>query len=650
VIPAQRDFDLQIVRFDLRRNNPPAPPPATSPNVGGSRPYNFDTKLIGALYRPNLGQNPSVNTAVLVIHDFGERFHDPNLQKLAEGLAKNGFPTLLIALRRHDEGYRQTRFHPDGEGDAAEIRGAVAFFVNSLGITRLFIVGHGYGSVEALWYKQWYESNSATLPPNLQILSEVWHLGDGQSVVPDPATFVADELSDATTLGAEIAKGNVMVGAGFGRGYLTGNGWAIEAGSFVDYFDKDGAAGQLADAIPGAVDQVITESDPSKWAERLLDLLKTKGPHEPRQDDPQERNIDALDGTLPCAGASDRLYRDPDDDKPYPAIQSAFVEINVGGAVDQESTIRGLLHQCVDATQRNGKAILLNHGSTGHFHDFILLSLGRCLAWSGFDVLAINRRDSGVNDPRGTLDQGLQDLDAGLQWLADQELGKNGVYLHGQSLGAFLAVRYAAQEPVRHQIAGLILTSPVADFATWAGSHNYPVQLVDAVADARRRQGTESPSMIVLSWCSVMSRTGTNWCKDDQLILMEHTPDNILSYLAKDGAAATPAPLGNLTMPLLIIRTAADTLVEATEADAIFTATSNAPALMIEWDASAPDKPGGGDATPTEGHELLFWNIDSSTAIRQWVGNPSLQLKATDFAHQFMTSVRTVQSPSAGGS
>lgn len=133
----------------------------------------------------------------------------------------------------------------------------------------------------------------------------------------------------------------------------------------------------------------------------------------------------------------------------------------------------GVRIQAVDGTQlaawflpSDGSAqgtILYLHGIaeniSTHFHDVAWLPI------AGFNVLALDYRGYGASDGIPTL-RGVQlDIDAATDWLLRRsDVDPNRVIIFGRSLGASLAVYYAAHSRYRNSLRGLILDSPFSDY------------------------------------------------------------------------------------------------------------------------------------------------------------------------------------------
>jgi dienelactone hydrolase len=596
--------DLQIVRFLL----PPARDPQLSDGtgtIGGGRPLRPETALVGAYYRPPL--NRSYDAAVLILHDFDESFHDPKLRAYASSLAAAGYPALAVALRRHDDGFLEARFHPANEGHAHEIVGAV-HFLSTLGFKRVFIAGHGFGSVEAVYYRLAVWNN---IPVPDRIVSGFWHFGDLPKV-RDPITQF--QMSPAA-IQSTFDYARYLATWDIGRAYVYAGDVPVEAGSLVDYFDPDvlathDTAARYVPRVPRNVDVAAGEND--DWVGPSLTRLASAGHHgrlnESVGKDAIESSVaDPFTGRVlaevwPCADASVL-----DDSM---VIKSSFVDIAVAGG----GTITGLLSQRVNPPTSLGpaRAILINHGASGKFHDFFSLTLARCLGWWGHTTLAINRRDHGLHFGRSTVDEGVADIEAAIAHIRAHNLGPGGIYLQGHSAGSFLAVRYAETDT---QLNGLILTGMVTDFDSHYRSHLRASDFNRLLQDARNAVAVGIPDQtIVVNWCSEEYRD-VAWCTDDELSMATRTARHVVSYAGPDGQGRPLAAAGHASMRVLIVRVEGDTLTPASEAINYLRRGSTTPTVVLEFHDGVTTR----WPRPHEAHGFQRWNAVAYKTIDMWM-------------------------------
>lgn len=113
----------------------------------------------------------------------------------------------------------------------------------------------------------------------------------------------------------------------------------------------------------------------------------------------------------------------------------------------------------VDPEHDNGMAVLYLPGNRGN--RLQRAGIGRSLADEGFTTILMDYRGYAGNPGTPDDDGLLRDGQAALAYLNDAGFGNDKIIIVGESLGAGLAVRLAAQSP-DEQPAGILLRSPYA--------------------------------------------------------------------------------------------------------------------------------------------------------------------------------------------
>jgi pimeloyl-ACP methyl ester carboxylesterase len=248
-------------------------------------------------------------------------------------------------------------------------------------------------------------------------------------------------------------------------------------------------------------------------------------------------------------------------------------------------------------------------------------------------VLALNRRDSGRLAVESTVAQCLDDIRAGLLFLEKQ--GVEEVFLHGHSIGAYLALRYAA-EPEARKLGGIILTSAIADFYRWDADHSRAEERSRAARQLERARELKDPNRkIIMEWSSTRDE-GDSGTSSDRTFLKVNTAESVASFLGKswrelleseqsvasliDQRLTQPENAAEtIETPLLIIRSAADTHAPRSESLAIFHgAVHAAPTVLLEWDGLS----GGSWLEPLRAHNLYPFRNGTSIAIDRWMQDP----------------------------
>lgn len=89
----------------------------------------------------------------------------------------------------------------------------------------------------------------------------------------------------------------------------------------------------------------------------------------------------------------------------------------------------------------------------------------RWLPAQGYGVLALDYRGFGRSQGKANVDAIHEDAEAALAWLvAHPSLADTPLIVYGQSLGASVAIRLAADSPSRHKVAAVIAESPFASY------------------------------------------------------------------------------------------------------------------------------------------------------------------------------------------
>lgn len=99
----------------------------------------------------------------------------------------------------------------------------------------------------------------------------------------------------------------------------------------------------------------------------------------------------------------------------------------------------------------------------------------RATTWlldKGYEVFALDYRGYGLSSGKPDVPEVFDDIAAGARWIRERSLdtlGHQPLYLYGQSLGASLAITYAARNPdFNQQFNGLITEAAFARFDTIA--------------------------------------------------------------------------------------------------------------------------------------------------------------------------------------
>jgi pimeloyl-ACP methyl ester carboxylesterase len=181
---------------------------------------------------------------------------------------------------------------------------------------------------------------------------------------------------------------------------------------------------------------------------------------------------------------------------------------------------------------RRSTWVILVHGLGGSRAD--TLAAIPALHVLGFPILAISYRND-VGAPASPDHQShlgateWHDVDAAVRYATGH--GATGVVLYGYSLGAAMAMVTAEDSPVRDQVRGLVLDSPILD---WQATLTYQ----------GHRHGVPTP-LISLAEMLLARRTGLNFAQFNQLQLET-----------------------SLHVPILLIQGTADTIVPPGLADA----------------------------------------------------------------------------------
>lgn len=122
------------------------------------------------------------------------------------------------------------------------------------------------------------------------------------------------------------------------------------------------------------------------------------------------------------------------------------------------------LHALLMPAQGQPKATLLFlHGNAEN-----LSTHARIMTWlpaQGYAVLALDYRGFGRSQGETGVDEIHEDAEAALTWLVAQGKDKTGaLVVYGQSIGASVAIRFAAQSRQREHIAAVIADSPFSSY------------------------------------------------------------------------------------------------------------------------------------------------------------------------------------------
>ncbi len=96
----------------------------------------------------------------------------------------------------------------------------------------------------------------------------------------------------------------------------------------------------------------------------------------------------------------------------------------------------------------------------------------RSIYWlpaNGVSVLALDYRGFGASEGKARMPEMLQDLEAAALWMRQQYPQKELIIL-GQSIGAAIAINFAAQAVETYQIQALVLDAPFTGFSSAARS------------------------------------------------------------------------------------------------------------------------------------------------------------------------------------
>jgi alpha-beta hydrolase superfamily lysophospholipase len=586
---AQHSVFMQLIRLPLRsagESDPDSPGHSSAHEapLGGHRDVERDTFVVGAYYQPAGRQ--VYGTGLLIVPDFDEAFHSPRLDSLARAAARAGYPTFSLGLRRQDHGFLSTRWRYAVEGSAEEVEAGFVFLMKQ-GVQQVIILGSGFGAAEAIQYKvdvwDW-------LPERERKVTAVWRLGGQPPRRPDPGVEIglrADEFLSA------VSQARELLASGLERAYVSGrrgDEWAIEAGSFVDYFDPAGPGAFYAGLAETHAEWVAGDDD--DWVANVLAALESRAPH-PRVT--LANPLEFLDETR-CD---------------TPDVESYF--LNMHG---EHGITRGVIfHSAVGVEPEvvpNGKAVVLVHGAFTHFHAPLLHAFGRCLSWNGYVSLSINlgEADRAVRMP--SFERAMGDIDAAVAYLEASGVAPEGIYIHAHSLGATVATAYAASNNER--IRGLILTAPPSDFPRGRSKHLTEEELERALTVARAAIAGGNPERrVIVEYCP--KHHAGQWCEPGDYALHHLSAEQVISFLAADSRARPVAEVQQLRIPLLIMRSSADEHGDCEDAHEIFEAASRAESAAIVVFRAEEDE------NSEVAHALRYWDTDTVAEMRRWMAD-----------------------------
>jgi alpha-beta hydrolase superfamily lysophospholipase len=219
-----------------------------------------------------------------------------------------------------------------------------------------------------------------------------------------------------------------------------------------------------------------------------------------------------------------------------------------------------------DRRQRTGRrtAVMHVHGNQGNLTVGCLRFLPVPVAAAGVPVLIVETRLANVSQLFGgaVFEDALADLDAGAAWLRDQ--GYGDLVVSGYSLGATLAVRYAAAAGERVQgLVGLgtawsLPQSTARRMAACGAEPSY----ADAAEQAREADagGAGHDELLV-----IRNAYGSTGAPRDAGVYTHRTWWHTRGPEAD--AAMSFRHLGRVTAPILLVQGSADVLVDPSDAD-----------------------------------------------------------------------------------
>ena len=215
----------------------------------------------------------------------------------------------------------------------------------------------------------------------------------------------------------------------------------------------------------------------------------------------------------------------------------------------------GALYVPVDDAASGGArnvALLVSHGAMGSYSFSVPKSWGLWGVAKGFTVLALDRRDAGMDGGGGTVifeDATLLDLGAGIDLLS--ALGYPAVYLTGHSQGTQNAAIYPsfAMDP---RIAAVGLYGTVDDGRDVAQNLLFNAQILGP--------DLGYPGLVTLNEQLVADGDGDILRDYDTIfgVPLTRTPNNWLSFWGPDSLSVVKREIEKLTIPALLMRANGD--------------------------------------------------------------------------------------------
>lgn len=215
-------------------------------------------------------------------------------------------------------------------------------------------------------------------------------------------------------------------------------------------------------------------------------------------------------------------------------------------------------------------AIVHVHGIMGNFLVGTLRFLPAPLARSGFPMLVLETRMGNVGQLFGQaiLEDAVQDVDAGVEWLHAR--GFDSVIVSGYSSGATVATRYAAAEPGRTGLRGLVCLGN-------------PWGLPQSLARRSRELGSEPPYQEVAARVRAALAEGETPDRDRLFVIersrgpsSEPRDSEVYTYRTwwhSRGPEAVGAmahrQIGSVRVPVLLVQGTEDEMVMPEEAVAL---------------------------------------------------------------------------------
>jgi alpha-beta hydrolase superfamily lysophospholipase len=298
----------------------------------------------------------------------------------------------------------------------------------------------------------------------------------------------------------------------------------------------------------------------------------------------------------------------PTPDEGYcPSPDTELVTVTTADGVD----LAGAVYEHPIPHRRRNATIVLTHGSDGNFYEGTLFWLARCLAADGYTAVSLNRRDADGRMLGATLDHARQDLAAAISY-AERRKPANRIYLFGHSLGSVVVAHYLAVTPAA-PVSGVVLASAIASYPEFRQARLPDGEYERALAFAL---AAEDPSRrLLLPWCEELARRLA--CPAAQHSLTEHTVHEFLSYFGPTSQAAPRDAMGDVRVPILILRSEADRVTPCQDSLDIMAASFRAPsATLVELYDKLSD---GTLARSRLGHALTRLRRPASETISQWV-------------------------------